>query len=101
MTATAPDWIRMVDAHAAQGIPTKSRTPDAVAARQAAYETASALPAIAALTFNADRTAEQHLVGLNRGRRAGSEQTARDITNSAVEDVLGPRPARHRKELQA
>lgn len=37
-------------------------------------------------------------------RRAHTETTAslaRDITNSALEHVLGPRPARHRKEQHA
>lgn len=33
--------------------------------------------------------------------RRGPENTARDIANSAYEDVIGPRPARHRKEPQA
>lgn len=98
---STPDWMAMVDAHAAKGIPARPRTPEAVATRQTTYETAPALPAIAALTFNADRGAAQHLITLNRGRRAGTEQTARDITNSAVEDILGRRPATHRKEHQA
>lgn len=31
-------------------------------------------------------------------RHVGVEQVARDIANSAVEDVLGRRPARHRKQ---
>lgn len=34
-------------------------------------------------------------------RRAGEEQLARDIADSAYEDVIGPRPARHRKEMQS
>lgn len=37
MTAT-PDWLRMIDAHATPGIPTKPRTPEDVAVRQAVYE---------------------------------------------------------------
>lgn len=100
---SAPDWVRMIDAHAAQGIPARPRTPEAVAARQATFETAPALPAIAALTFNADRTAEQHLINLNRGRRAGTERTGRDIANDLFEDVMGVRhrPATHRKEKKA
>lgn len=64
---------------------------------------APALPAIAALTFNADRAAEAQLTAMNRGRRrAGSpltpRQLARDITNGVVEEHLGRRPARHRKD---
>lgn len=68
--------------------------------------TAQLLPAIAALTFNADRTAEAHLQLRNRGRRRAvlpptPRQLARDITNSVVEEHLGRRPARHRKEVQS
>lgn len=33
-----------------------------------------------------------------RARQETTASIARDITNSATEDVLGPRPARHRKE---
>lgn len=101
---SAPDWDRMIDAHAAKGIPARPRTPEAVAARQATYETAPALPAITALTFNADRAAEAHLIEMNRGRRALAEtitSLSRDITNGVVEEHLGLRPARHRKEIQS
>lgn len=62
------------------------------------------LPAIAALTFNADRRAAEHLQALARGRRARAETTkslSRDITNGVVEEHLGPRPARHRKEKKS
>ena len=38
MPTTAPDWVLMLDAHAAQGIAAPDRTPEAVAARQAEYE---------------------------------------------------------------
>lgn len=65
---------------------------------------AQLLPAIAALTFNADRTAEAHLQQVNRGRRAREEtitSLSRDITNGVVEERLGLRPARHRKEVQS
>ena len=34
-------------------------------------------------------------------RRAGAERLARDIADSAYEDVIGPRHARHRKEMQS
>lgn len=97
---SVPDWVRMIDAHAAQGIAARPRTPEAVAARQATYETAPALPAIAALTFYADRGAAQRLIDLNRGRRAGTERTGRDIANDTFQDVMGVRhrPATHRKE---
>ena len=37
-TTHTPDWVHMLDAHAVKGIPAQSRTPEAVAARQAAYE---------------------------------------------------------------
>lgn len=66
--------------------------------------TTELLPAIAALTFHANRDAEAHLTTTGRGRRRGAptdQATARDITHSAVEDVIGPRPARHRKEQQS
>lgn len=67
---------------------------------------AELLPAIAALTFNADRAAESYLLQTNRGRRRSvlppsPRQLARDITNSVVEEHLGRRPARHRKEVQS
>lgn len=42
--------------------------------------------------------------GPTRGRRAGvptTRQLARDITNGVVEEHLGPRPARHRKEKKS
>ena len=42
---------------------------------------------------------QRHRSGLPR--RAGEEQLARDIADSAYEDVIGPRPARHRKEMQS
>lgn len=32
------------------------------------------------------------------GRRAGTENTARDIANSVYDDVIGPRTQTHRKE---
>lgn len=67
--------------------------------------TAQALPAIVALTFNADRAAEVHLQQANRGRRRAAlpptpRQLSRDITNGVVEEHLGRRPARHRKEAR-
>lgn len=34
------------------------------------------------------------------GRRAGTEHTARDIAQAAHDDVIGPRPARHRKDTR-
>lgn len=37
-STTLPDWVHMLDAHAAKDIPAQSRTPEAVAARQAQYE---------------------------------------------------------------
>ena len=36
-----------------------------------------------------------------RTRAETSASLARDITNSALEHALGPRPARHRKEQHA
>lgn len=40
-----------------------------------------------------------------RGRRRAAQTTtrqlARDITNGVVEEQLGPRPARHRKDSQS
>lgn len=63
-----------------------------------------ALPAIAALAFHADRAAASHLADLARGRRARAETTrslSRDITNGVVEDQLGLRPARYRKEKKS
>lgn len=66
--------------------------------------TAQALSAIAALTFHADRRAAEQLQALARGRRARAETTrslSKDITNGVVEDQLGPRPGRHRKEARS
>lgn len=67
--------------------------------------TAQVLPAIAALTFNADRRAVAQLEAMNRGRRRAAlpptpRQLSRDITNGVVEEHLGRRPARHRKEAR-
>lgn len=53
------------------------------------------LPPWVAMTQAAADQAEQD------PRRKAAEtlrSLSRDITNSAAEDVLGPRPARHRKE---
>lgn len=45
-----------------------------------------------------DYHATQNLdYAIRHGRRAGVERVARDITNSAYEDVVGPRPATHRR----
>lgn len=50
-------------------------------------------------SFIDDYHATQNLdYAVRHGRRAGVERAARDITNSAYEDVIGRRPATHRKE---
>lgn len=95
MTNIAPPWVAMLQAHA-----------DSAEADLASRAAADALPAIAALTFNADQRAVAQLEAVNHGRRRAAlpptpRQLARDITNSVVEEHLGRRPVRHRKEVQS
>lgn len=51
--------------------------------------TFTAPPWIAMLQAHADQAE-------NDPRRRGTENPARDIANSAYEDIVGPRPATHR-----
>ena len=55
--------------------------------------TFTAPPWIAMLPAHADQ-AEARIHALTET----TSSLARDITNSAVEDIVGPRPARHRKD---
>lgn len=75
MPAIAPPWVAMVQAHADQ--------------------------AQARLDARADQIDDYHATqnldyAIRHGRRAGDENTARDLANAAVDDITVGRTAKHR-----